>query len=162
MNAGVGSTIVKASWAGTGLFTITAGLAAAVPDADIVALAVALLLFLCGTTVFAVALVQAAGRSRRDELTLAGLFFLEGAPVAARRLLLGSLALEVVVALVTAAVRPNSSLAFGVLAPMWGQGLAALWGARHGSFPPRRRPPGMPLATPDASGKGNGGRRTPD
>ncbi|MGH9282335.1 MAG: hypothetical protein ACRD0S_05305, partial [Acidimicrobiales bacterium] len=47
------------------------------------------------------------------------------------------------VALVAAGVRPNSSLAFGVLAPLWGQGLAALWAARHGTFPPRTPPPAL-------------------
>lgn len=141
MTAGPGAGIVKASLAGTGLFVVTAALAAAVPDLDGPALAVALALFFAGTAVFAVALVQAADRSRRDELTMAGLFFAEKAPAGVRRLLLGSLVVEVVVAIATAAVRPNTSLAFGILAPMWGQGLAGLWGARHGPFPPRRPAP---------------------
>lgn len=138
MTTAPGAGIVRASLAGTGLFALTAGLAAAVPDADVTALVVALALFLGGTAVFAVALVQAAGRSRRDELTMAGLFYLDTAPARVRRLLLGSLAVEVVVALATAAARPNTTLAFGILAPMWGQALAGLWGARHGPFPPRR------------------------
>ena len=129
-----GAAIVKASWAGTAGFALTAGLATVVSGADVVALAAALLLFAGGTVAFVAALVHAAGRSRHEELTLAGLFFLEGAPPVTRRLLLGSLAIEVVVALVTAGVRPNTSLAFGILAPVWGQGLAGLWGARHGIF----------------------------
>lgn len=133
-----GAALVKASWAGTAAFSLTALVAAVVADADVVALAVALLLFAGGTAAFAAALVRAATRSRHEELTLAGLFFLEGAPPAVRRRLLGSLAAELVVAFVTAAVRPNTSLAFGILAPMWGQGLAGLWGARHGAFPARR------------------------
>lgn len=133
-----GSAVVKASWAGTAVFSLSAVMATVVAGADVVALSVALLLFAGGTGAFAVALVQAARRSRHEELTLAGLFFLEGAPSAVRRLLLGSLAAEVVVAIVTASVRPNTSLAFGILAPMWGQGLAGLWGARHGAFRSRR------------------------
>ena len=137
-----GAGIVRASLVGTGLFVATAVLAAAAPDFDGPALVVALVLFLAGTAVFAVALVQAASRSRRDELTMAGLFFLDTAPKRVRRLLLGSLAVEVVVAIATAAVRPNTSVAFGILAPMWGQGLAGLWGARHGPFPLRRHVPG--------------------
>lgn len=136
-----GEAIVKASLAGTALFAATAGLAAAVSEVDVVALVVALGLFMGGTVAFIAGLVRAAGRSRREELTLAGLFFLEGAPRAVRRLVLGSLAVEVVVAFTTAGVRPNSSLAFGILAPVWGQGLAALWGARHNSYPPRRLAP---------------------
>ena len=133
-----GDAIVKASWAGTALFTVTAALAAVVHEVDVVALVVALGLFAGGTVAFVAGLVRAAGRSRREEVTLAGLFFLEGAPKAVRRLALGSLAVEVAVAFTTAGIRPNTSLAFGILAPVWGQGLAALWGARHNSFPPRR------------------------
>ena len=144
-----GDAIVKASWAGTALFTVTAALAAVVPEADVVALAVALVLFAGGTVAFASGLVRAAGRSRREEVTLAGLFFLEGAPKAVRRLVLGSLAVEVVVAFTTAGIRPNTSLAFGILAPVWGQGLAALWGARHNSFP--RRPVPQPAPAPPAA-----------
>lgn len=148
-----GDRIVAASWAGTGVFAATAALAAAVPDADVAALAVALVLFLAGTVVFVVALVRAAGRSRTEEVHLAGLFYLGGAPARPRWHLLGSLAVEVVVAFATAGVRPNTSLAFGLLAPVYGQALAGLWGAVHGVFParaaaprdpPRRRPPGAP------------------
>lgn len=137
-----GRAVVRASWVGTAAFTVTAAAAAAVPDADVVALVVALALFAGGTVAFGAALVRAAGRSRREEVTMAGVFFLEGAPRTVRRHVLGSLALEVVVAFATAAARPNTSLAFGILAPVWGQGLAGLWGARHGVFRPRRDGPG--------------------
>lgn len=128
---------MNASLVGTAGFAATAVAAAAVPTLDVVALVVALVLFVGGTVAFAAALVRAAGRSRSEALHLAGVFFLDGAPRRVRRLLLGSLAAEVVVAFATAAVRPNTSLAFGILAPVWGQGLAGLWGARHNRFPPR-------------------------
>ncbi|MGH9178335.1 MAG: hypothetical protein ACRD0N_07265 [Acidimicrobiales bacterium] len=136
-----GADIVKASWAGTAALTVAAAVAVAVKDAGVVLLAVSLVLFTGGSVAFAAALLKAAHRSRREELFLAGLFFLSGAPTAVRRHLLGSLAVEVVVALTAAGVRPNSSVAFGVLAPMWGQGLAGLWGARHGTFPSRAKGP---------------------
>lgn len=142
-----GGGIVAVSVGGTAAFTATAVLAVAVPGAAAAALAVAVALFVGGTAAFAAALVRAAGRSRTEVVHLAGVFFLDGAPPRVRRLLLGSLAAEVAVAVATAAVRPNTSLAFGILAPVWGQGLAGLWGARHGPFParsvpadPRRRP----------------------
>ena len=55
---------------------------------------------------------------------------------------------QVVAAVATAAVRPFTSLAFGVLAPMCGLGLIALWAGRHGTFPrsepTSRRPPAWP------------------
>lgn len=140
-----GAGIVRASWAGTGLFTATAVVAAAVPDAVVASVTVALALFGAGAVAFAAALLRAAARSRREELTMAGLFFLEGAPRAERRLLFGSLAVQIVVAFATAGARPNTGLAFGVLAPMWGQGLAGLWGARHGRFRPRTPPTGPGL-----------------
>lgn len=136
-----GEGIVKASWTGTLAFTVTAALAAAVPETDVVALAVALALFVGGAGAFIAALARAASRSRHEEVSLNGLFFLEGAPKKVRRFALGSLAVEVVVAFTTAGIRPNSSLAFGILAPVWGQGLAGLWGARHNVYPPRRHPP---------------------
>lgn len=139
MTEGVG--IVRASLVGTAGFALTAGLAAARPAAAPAALAVAGVLFVGGAVAFAAALVRAAGRSRTEQLHLAGVFLLDGAPPRARRLLLGSLAVEVAVAFATAAARPNTSLAFGILAPVWGQGLAGLWGARHGRFPPRPVPP---------------------
>jgi hypothetical protein len=99
---------------------------------------VALALFAGGTVAFAAALLRAAARSRHEELTMSALFFLEQAPKAVRRQHFGSLAIEVVAAFVTAGLRPNSSLAFGILAPVWAEGLASLWAARHGAFPPRR------------------------
>lgn len=170
--ATLGDDIVKASVLGTGAFALSAGVAALQPAAAPVALVVAGVLFVGGMVTFGAALVQAAARSRAELLHLPGVFFVDGAPPRVRRLLLGSLAVEVVVAFVTAAVRPNTSLAFGILVPVWGQGLAGLWGARHGTFPPRpaipsrsgasgrppRRPPSAtpPVPSPPAGGDGAG------
>ncbi|HEX2700300.1 MAG TPA: hypothetical protein VHM89_08885 [Acidimicrobiales bacterium] len=157
-----GDAIVRASWIGTGLFAITAVVASAVPETDAAALVVALVLFVGGTVAFAAALVRAAGRSRHEELTMSGVFFLDGAPKATRRQLLGALAAEVVVAFATAGIRPNSSLAFGILAPVWGQGLAGLWGAWHGAFPPRApRAPRAPRTVARPSGGHGDGRPPP-
>ncbi len=137
-----GRPIVRASWAGTAVFALTAGLGAVWPHADGVALAVALAMFLVGCLLFGAALVKAAGRSRTEEIAVMALFLLDGAaPWGVRRSLLGAVAAEVAVAVVTAAVRPNTSLAFGILAPVYGLGLAGLWGSRHGSFHRRERGP---------------------
>ena len=46
-------------------------------------------------------------------------------------------AVQVAVAVVVAAIRPYTSVAFIVLAPMLGLGLMAAWGARHGTFFPK-------------------------
>ncbi len=151
-----GAALLKASWGGTVVFVVTAGVAAAVPDAGVPALVVALVLFVGGTGAFAAALLRAAGRSRREELTMGGLFLLEGAPKAIRRQFFAALVIEVVAAFVTAGLRPNSSLAFGILAPVWGEGVAALWAARHGTFP-ARRPPSRPAARATAASSAAGG-----
>jgi hypothetical protein len=80
----------------------------------------------------------AIGRSRFDAIGIGGLYFLAGsAPAPVRRLLLGALAVQTVVAFATAGARPFSALAFGILVPMFGLGLSGRWGARYGNFDPR-------------------------
>jgi hypothetical protein len=138
--------VVRASLAGTAAFVVAAVAAATVPDALAVPAAVLdLVLFALGLAAFVAALVRAAGRSRREELSVSGLFLLSGsAPADVRRALLGALAVQTVVALATAGVRPFTPLAFGVLVPTFGLGACGLWAARSGSFParkPLRRPP---------------------
>jgi hypothetical protein len=138
--------IIKASWIGTAIFGITAIAATIDPDLFAgVALAVALVLFLVGCVIFFVAFGSAVARSREVEIGIGGLYFLAGtAPRAVQLHLLGSLGTEVAIAFATASVRPFTSLAFGLLVPVYGLGLCGLWGARHGTFgarvpsPPRR------------------------
>jgi hypothetical protein len=131
--------IIAWSWIGTALLAVTA-----VGDAlDAVfkwpAFVVAMALFVGGTGVFVAALVIAAGRSRSEEIGMGGLFFLQGsAPRPVQLHLMGSLAAQCAIALGTAAARPYTTLAFGILAPVWGIGLAGLWAARHGTFGARR------------------------
>jgi hypothetical protein len=125
-------------WA-TIVFVVTAVAAAAHPDVlDRVSMTVAIALSVAGCVAFARALLLMADRSRQEELSVAGVFFLTGsAPVPVRRALLGDLAVQVVVALATATARPYSPLAFGVLVPVFGLGMCGLWGATAGRFPPR-------------------------
>ncbi|MGI8810276.1 MAG: hypothetical protein ACR2KK_21000 [Acidimicrobiales bacterium] len=130
----------RASWAATALFVVTAVAGAIAPSTfKPLALAVAIALFAGGCGVFLWAFVVVAGRSRTDRMELAQIWFLTGPPTPreVRRSLLGALAVQVVVALATAGARPYTSLAAGVLVPMWGLGLCGLWAARHGTFPPR-------------------------
>ena len=148
--------ISRASWSGTAVFAGTAVAAAVAPSTfEPPALAVAVALFAAGTGVFLWAFVLVAARSRTDQMELAQIWFLSGAPTPpdVRRSLRAALAVQVVVGLATAGARPYTSLAAGVLVPMWGLGLCGLWAARHGDFPerppdPRRPAPG--LRSPDA------------
>lgn len=145
-----GAGIRRASWAGTAVFVVTAVAADVAPATnEAVALAVAVSLFAAGCLLFFWAFLGMAGRSRTDALELAQVWFLAGAPTppAVRRSLLGALAVQTVAALATAGARPYTSLAAGVLVPMYGLALCGLWAARHGAFPPRglREPGGRGL-----------------
>lgn len=134
-----GRSIVGAAVGASAVFAVVAvGAAVARRQLNEVAVVVSLVLFVAGCAASLAAFLVAVARSRRDAIGMGGLFFLQGsAPRAVQRWLLGCLAVQVVVALVTAAAHPFTSQAFVILAPMFGLGCAALWGARHGSFPPR-------------------------
>ena len=134
------STIVRASWIGTIVFAATAIAAVAAKPARIPAVAVALALFAAGVLTFFWAYAIAVGRSRTDAIGIGGWFFLAGketAPPNDKRQLLASLAIQTAVALATAGARPFTTLAFGVLVPLFGLSLTGLYGARHGRFGPR-------------------------
>lgn len=125
----------------TSLFAVVSVAAAAVPDPlQYVAVPLDLVLFVVGCVTFLWAYAVAIGRSRYEALTMGGVFFLgeKVAPPRVARTLRLALAAQVVVAVGVAAVRPFTALAFGVLVPLLGLGLMALWGARHGRFPAKR------------------------
>jgi hypothetical protein len=128
--------IITWSWAATGVFAAVAlPFALGVSALEDVAIAVSLTLFVVSLGVWAYAFGLAVVRSSRgDDITVPALFFLasDAAPAAVRRHLMGSLAASVVIAVVTVKANP-----FSALVPMLTLGLAGLWAARHGTFPPR-------------------------
>lgn len=133
----------RASIWGTALFVGTSVAAVVGPEAArLVALAVAFALFAVGCVAFVWAYAIAVRRSRQDVIGVAQLYLLTGdaAPTGVKRLLLGALAVQVVVALGAAIARPYTSLAAGTLVPVFGLGLCGLWAARLGSFAARPRP----------------------
>ena len=112
--------------------------AGAVTNAVAVFFAVSVVLFLAGCALFMVDLVLAAARSREAIMGIGGLFFMAGsAPRQVQRQLLGSLAVQVLVAVVAAALDPFTPLAFGTLVPTIGLAFCGLWSVRHGLFPER-------------------------
>jgi hypothetical protein len=135
-----GTRIITWSWIGTALYTVIAAIATIFPDGfGIAALIVSLALFLIGCVAFFWAYAIAVQRSRTDLIGIGGLYFLAGsAPRSIQVKLLGSLTVEVVVAIVTSSIRLYSALAFGFLVPVYGLGFCGLWAARHGTFPPRQ------------------------
>jgi hypothetical protein len=133
-----GERIIIVSWAANGLFAATALPAAlGVEVFDVAAIAVALGLFAISLGVWCWAFAVALARTTRgDDVVVASMFLIQGpAPKRVRVQLFGSLAVCLGVTAVTAAAEP-----FGVLVPMLPLGLVGLWGARHGSFPPRPVP----------------------
>lgn len=137
----MGDPIVRASGLGTLAFAVTAVAAVFTRAATVPAAAVALTLFAAGIGVFFWAYAIAVNRSRTDAIGIGGLFFLAGsdtAPAPVKRALLIALGAQTVIGLATAAARPFTTLAFGVLVPLYGLALTGLWGARHGRFGPRR------------------------
>lgn len=136
----VGRRLIQLSWAGTAISCATSVANASTGDRRDYALsaAPALVMLALGCVAFLWAFAVAVERSRTEEIGVGGLFFLEGcAPRRVQLSMMASVAVQTVVPLVVAVVRPFT--AFAVLAPVWSLGLAGLWGARHGTFPPRRQ-----------------------
>ena len=131
--------ILLASWVGTGLFALSAISAVAAEGLRGPAVVVAITMFGLGVVFFLYAYALAVRRSRTANIGIGGLFFLAGdtAPKRIKLVLLGSLTAQVVLAFATAAARPFTSLAFGILVPVYGLALCGLWASRHGRFGPR-------------------------
>ena len=130
---------MNAAFAGTGALVAAAAAGTASPDTfGPVTATVAGVLFVVGTVALLWGYAHGVVRSRDERITLGGLFFLSGtAPKVVRFRLRLALLLQVVAAVVAASVRPYTSVAFAVLAPMFGLGLLAAWGAKHGTFFPK-------------------------
>ncbi len=140
------SVIVRVNVIGTALFVVSASAAAVFFTSFFRAIGVlvALVLFAIGVASFIWGFFTAAQRSRYDSISVASLYFLVGnvSSVKVRRLMNGSLIVQVLCGLVSALSRTStngragSTLAFGVLVPLFGLGLNGLWSSRHGLFSP--------------------------
>jgi hypothetical protein len=135
----VGSTLVLFNTIGTAVFTVVAVAGEIWPESLTLALiVVSLVAFAAGSLAFLVAFAVAIVRSRHEAIGMGGLFFLAGsAPRQVQVLMMGAWGVQIIVAFVVASLGVFTGAAFALLAPMWGIGLAGLWGARHGVFPPR-------------------------
>lgn len=98
--------------------------------------------FAIGTVLLGLGLWNGIQRSRADTVTLTGLLSVDSThvPKPIRNRFWAAIVGQTVVALVFAALRPFTEQAFGVLVPMVGLGLAALWGSRFAEFHPRDDP----------------------
>ena len=152
-----GDIIVRLDIVGTMAFVATAVAAAIAFSSGFqwVAAITAIVLFFLGIGAFLWSFWNAVQRSRGEHVAVTQLYLLTGhvAPPALRRLMRSLLAVQIVTGLGTALARPNqadgtpgTSLALGVLVPVFGLGLNGLWAAFHGTYdaradgePPTRR-----------------------
>lgn len=143
-----GEIIVLGDVIGTIAFAVTAITAAVVfsTASQWVGAITAMSLFAVGVFAFIWSFFSAVQRSREEQIGVMQMYLLLGPPTPprVRRIMLSMLSVQVVVGLVTAIARsnaedgsPGTSLAVGVLVPMFGIGLNGLWCAFHGEFPPR-------------------------
>lgn len=131
----------------TALFCLVTALGAAIFTESwrATVVVVDLALFSVGVVAFILGYFGAVGRSRTEEISVAGVFFLTGgvAPRRTQLVMWSCLGAQVLAGLVGAIVRSSTNgqagsvLAFGVLVPMLGLGLNGWWAARGGTFPPR-------------------------
>jgi hypothetical protein len=136
--AGAGRGIIGFGWLANAVFAVTAIPAAAGVEAlETVSIVVALVLFFVAIGAFVYAFVLAAARSADgDNVAVANLFFLQGsAPRPVQHQFLAMFGVCLLVAIATVVWAP-----FGFLVPMLPIGLAGVWAARDGTFPPRLPP----------------------
>lgn len=134
-----GSGLVNASFVGTGALLVAGVAGVASPD-DFGGLTTVVsgVLFAIGVVAFLYGYAAGVVRSSDEQVTLPGLFFLSHtAPKVIRFRFRIAFAVQIVVAVAAAVIRPYTSVAFAVLAPMLGLGLMAAWGAKHGVFHPK-------------------------
>ena len=150
-----GDVIILANAIGTIAFAITAATAAIVftTAAQWVGAITAMSLFAVGVFAFLWSFWNVVQRSRGELVGVTQVYLLLGPPTPGRvrARMLGLLAVQIVVALVTALSRTETadgragtSLALGVLVPMYGLGLNGLWAAYHATFPPIPEQPEPP------------------
>lgn len=148
ISTGDGSVLIRLSWIGTVASCVSAVVNALTGSrTDFLLSAIpGLVMFVGGSVVFLLAFLIAVQRSRTESIGVGGLYFLAGcAPPKVQRSMVASVVVQTAIPLAVTLIRPF--VAFSVLAPMWSLGLAGLWGALHGTFPPRSDPDAVAAAT---------------
>lgn len=154
-----GWVIIRLDTIGTVVFVLTALPAAIWYTSGLqwIAAITALGLFFFGIVAFLWSFWNAVQRSRAERVAVSQVYLLIGgvAPRRVQRAMWTLLALQIAIGLGTALARPNdldgspgTSLALGVLVPVFGFGMNGLWAAFHGSYA-------------DRDDVGTGGRSTP-
>jgi hypothetical protein len=143
------TALVRADIVGTSVFVVAVAVGIPLRDQrsiQVVFGVVSMALFAIGAAGCLWAYISALERSRSDEIGVANLYVLTGptAPKPIKRTMTAALVVQSVLALTGAIVGSLSlsgnqvnALAFGILVPMFGLAMNALWAVRHGRFGPR-------------------------
>jgi hypothetical protein len=143
------TALVRADVIGSAVFAVSVGVGILFRDkrpVQVVFGAISMVLFAIGAAGCLWAYVSALERSRSDEIGVANLYLLTGAtaPAPIKRIMVVALVAQVVLALTGAIIgaaglsgNQVNALAFGILVPMFGLAMNALWAVRHGQFGPR-------------------------
>ena len=133
-----GQVVLNLAYLGTGIFVAGAVAQVLVDDVIDVVTLYSVALFVAGLAAMTWAYALGVVRSRDEQIDLPGLFFLAGsAPKEVARPFRVLVVVQVVIAVIAASLQPFTNAAFGVLVPLFGLGMMALWGGRHGRFPPK-------------------------
>ena len=134
-----GQPLLRLAWQSTLVLAVVAAFGLMAPESSGPFVVTACLtMFVLGLLLFVFGLMYGLRRSRVEAVTVAGLFLLQNsAPRSIRRQFAWLTITQLVVALIAAALRPYTDIAFVILAPMLPIGSAALWSAQHGFFPER-------------------------
>lgn len=134
-----GKPLIAVAWQSTAFFLLV--VLAGVVRLDlfgVVVVIVSVAMFGLGVLLLALALGLGIRRSRAEEVSVGGLFLLQGSsPPVVRKVLIGSVLTQLTAALVASGLRMYTEIAFAILAPTFVFGLASVWAGRYGSFPPR-------------------------
>ncbi len=132
-----GDRLLRFNWEVTVVFALLTGLSWALDGSfDVPYAVLCAVLFGAGVIGFVVGFWNGAQRSRTELVTLSGLLAVDTShvPARARRLIWSAVTVQTIVATAAAVARPFTTQAFGLLVPMFGVGVAILWGARNARF----------------------------
>lgn len=132
-----GSPLVRLSVQVSAGHSILTGIAVLVDGAiDIPFAVVSSILFFVGTALSALGLWNGIQRSRVDDVSLAGLVAIDTrfVPKRVRNILWAVIVGHTTITIIAATQRLFTAQAFGLLAPMFGLGVALVWASRHATF----------------------------
>lgn len=129
--------LIRLNWQVTVVFlTATLLTHLAAESIDLVYAIASSLLFAIGAGLCFLGFWNGLQRSRTEQVTLPGLLAISSShvPTNERNLVWGAIAAQTVIAVAGASLRPFTPQAFGLLVPLFGIGLATLFGSREADF----------------------------